>query len=692
MAINNPYVPGDPYSYDLKWIVSHIKELDTIYESIDSIIAEQIYKAFQESNLINFKTTEEMLQATLEDGAVVLTDGYHEPGDGGTMIYLIQGFTPEMCLLDYYLTLPGNKIAIPVILFPYVTPVMFGAYGDGIADDTEAFAQAMKMHKPVNLIAKTYLISETMTAEDDLMTISNGTIKMNAETETGFIYVDQAEYVTIKDIYFEGSGVAMPTGSMGAYTAVKAYRADHLTIDNCSIRNVSNGGLFILESSYVTVTNNTLSNFANLDAYGAIVVGYGINQIDMGFQTIQNNTIDGGHFGIECQGWQHDVNISNNKTKNNYGYGILCYLYELDVSSRFQNVQIVSNLVENIHHNTNVGYYNGMGIYAQTIDKLTISNNVLNNIMLDRPDAGSPNRTLAPGAISIAGGEEVVCTGNVVDSSVIDGIDIIDVASSTIGNIVSNNMVNDAAIHGIHVQAAQNVVVADNVFSGTTETGVVVLSHPVKETENVVVTGNMIRCSAQVSLTIGKGTGTLSKNIVVSNNIMTNHTNRGASISDVDTLVFTGNTMTASAAVSNWAVAFTNVDNLISSGNIINGSSSKHYYGGFYFNAVNGSFSGNITKGIVTDSRMYQINSSDITLTNCIDDDHAIPHTAMYSMHYNPTVAGPQFFVFNTMPTTGTYARGSVAFNSVAASGQPAFWICTAAGTPGTWKAGPTIA
>lgn len=27
MAINNPYVPGDPYSYDLKWIVKQLKAL-----------------------------------------------------------------------------------------------------------------------------------------------------------------------------------------------------------------------------------------------------------------------------------------------------------------------------------------------------------------------------------------------------------------------------------------------------------------------------------------------------------------------------------------------------------------------------------------------------------------------------------------------------------------------------------------
>ena len=689
---NNPYIPGDPYSYDLKWLVARVKELENIYDAIDSKIAEQIYKAFQESNLINFKTTEEMLEATLEDGTVVLTDGYHYPGDGGTMIYLIQGFTPEMCQLDYYLTLPGNKIAIPVILFPYVTPVMFGAYGDGIEDDTAAFTQAMKMNKPVNLIAKTYLISETMTAENDLMTISNGTIKMNAEAEKGFIYVDQAEYVTIKDIYFEGSGVAMPTGSYGNYTAVQAYRADHLTIDNCSVKNVSNGGFFILESSYVTVTNNTLSDFANRDAYGAIVVGYGINQIDMGFQTIQNNTIDGGHFGIECQGWQHDINISNNKTRNNYGYGIVLYRYQLDASSKFKNAQVIGNLVENTHHNTSVGYYNGMGIYAQTIDRVTISDNIVNNSMLDRPDAGSPNRTLSPGAISISGSEEVTCTGNVINNSVIDGIDVVDVASDTIGNIVANNVINDAAVHGIHGQALQNVIVSGNIISGTSQEGIILLSHPLKETENVIIDSNIVRCVSGFGISVVKGTGTVSQEIAITNNTMSNQTTRNMTVTDVKKAVVTGNTMVASGTVSNYAVYMNNVSSSVINGNMVNGGT-NNYYGGYYLNNVTSSaFSSNVTKGVNSVNEVYRkAGTSDITVTSCVDDLHTVPFSEGYAMHYSRTVAAPDFFSENMTPASGTHARGSIAFNTVPAAGQPIFWVCTAAGTPGTWVAGPTL-
>jgi hypothetical protein len=36
-------------------------------------------------------------------------------------------------------------------------------------------------------------------------------------------------------------------------------------------------------------------------------------------------------------------------------------------------------------------------------------------------------------------------------------------------------------------------------------------------------------------------------------------------------------------------------------------------------------------------------------------------------------------------PVRGTWARGSVRFNVAAAIGQPKGWVCTVAGTPGTW-------
>lgn len=43
MAINNPYIPGDPYSYDLKWIVEQVKHAIELYEPLhDEFVALQL--------------------------------------------------------------------------------------------------------------------------------------------------------------------------------------------------------------------------------------------------------------------------------------------------------------------------------------------------------------------------------------------------------------------------------------------------------------------------------------------------------------------------------------------------------------------------------------------------------------------------------------------------------------------------
>ncbi len=64
------------------------------------------------------------------------------------------------------------------------------------------------------------------------------------------------------------------------------------------------------------------------------------------------------------------------------------------------------------------------------------------------------------------------------------------------------------------------------------------------------------------------------------------------------------------------------------------------------------------------------------------------PYIALSSGGGNPFVgafAHVKFYVGAAAPTSGTYARGDRFFNSLPAVGQPKSWVCTVAGTPGTW-------
>lgn len=168
MAINNPYIPGDPYSYDLKWLVAKVKEILAQLGTLDEAIEAKIFEGFLEHSIVQFKTVPEMLAADITDGSIVLTLGYHEAGDMGGLFYLVKDFNPSQCALDYFLTLDNNnQIAIPVIVTDYVTPEMFGAKRDGSTDDLQALQLAAdvghEQHKEVLLSSGIYLISDTLT-------------------------------------------------------------------------------------------------------------------------------------------------------------------------------------------------------------------------------------------------------------------------------------------------------------------------------------------------------------------------------------------------------------------------------------------------------------------------------------------------------------------------------------------------
>lgn len=51
------------------------------------------------------------------------------------------------------------------------------------------------------------------------------------------------------------------------------------------------------------------------------------------------------------------------------------------------------------------------------------------------------------------------------------------------------------------------------------------------------------------------------------------------------------------------------------------------------------------------------------------------------------TPAGNRVRYAAAAPTTGTAKRGDIVFNTLPEAGGAALWVCTTAGSPGTWKA-----
>lgn len=147
MAINNPYVPGDPFSYDLKWLVRKIKEHQIILDGLDERIQNAIIAALEDLDQLGpkyFESAADLIGSDLKDKSIAYIEGFYAPSDGGANLYYVTTDYNDIIGADFYLTLDGpNRWALPIIVTPYVMPEMFGAKGDGIEDDTTAIQTAI---------------------------------------------------------------------------------------------------------------------------------------------------------------------------------------------------------------------------------------------------------------------------------------------------------------------------------------------------------------------------------------------------------------------------------------------------------------------------------------------------------------------------------------------------------------------
>lgn len=323
MAINNPYIPGDPYSYDLKWLVAKVKEILAQLGTLDEAIEAKIFEGFLEHSIVQFKTVPEMLAADITDGSIVLTLGYHEAGDHGGLFYLVKDFNPSQCALDYFLTLDNNKqIAIPVIVTPYVTPEMFGAYGDNTNDDSDSFEAALK-YPAVILSDKSYKIGRQITTTSPVHLSGVGSEKSQIYSDassfafvftTGSIAWRASEYIIEKlSIHCDGGCVKMSNATQSALRDCRFYNVREADTDNV---------LFTNESHFSTIENCYV--------YGGngIVVDDDTNGI-----SIKNNYVTYCNKAIYIKGGHEDEVLHNDVE----GFSVMPYF----IACSSSNIEII---------------------------------------------------------------------------------------------------------------------------------------------------------------------------------------------------------------------------------------------------------------------------------------------------------------------------------------------------------------
>lgn len=103
---------------------------------------------------------------------------------------------------------------------------------------------------------------------------------------------------------------------------------------------------------------------------------------------------------------------------------------------------------------------------------------------------------------------------------------------------------------------------------------------------------------------------------------------------------------------------------------------------------------GTVIEGNVFQPGTTAINVSDpLAVRTTIGENTYLAGQFVYATHNSGTQTSYRGQIFsNATPTGGTWQIGEVVWDPSPVSGQPAFRVCSVAGTPGTWIAGPNLA
>jgi hypothetical protein len=146
----------------------------------------------------------------------------------------------------------------------------------------------------------------------------------------------------------------------------------------------------------------------------------------------------------------------------------------------------------------------------------------------------------------------------------------------------------------------------------------------------------------------------------------------------VGMLAIIGNTLTSGVTPSIFRIAFGDVicSGARTNNNIVN---SANFYKVSYDNNATGSVE--ISGFLTNDQTTADVNNEPTpTVTRRINDNsYSGPNFSKYQLNGKNVNSG------TTAPTSGTWAVGDVVWNTAPASGLPTFWVCSVAGTPGTW-------
>ncbi len=472
----------------------------------------------------------------------------------------------------------------------------------------------------------------------------------------------------VRNLWIEGPGVASAVSSTYTQCGFRAITATRCHSEGCVYSGWAGGGVFIQDASFCKIVQNS---FHDAQTMPLVTDAFGTADITMWGSCVSclvdgNSSDSGAAYGIVLQTVSGATQtakknrIIGNTIVGSLNYGILVYNYSNGTPPVVNNIYdtlIEGNAIEEVY-----GFYNnpatgnkdyGAGIYVLSAERTIVVGNTVRDVCKN-----TNGSSLTPAGISINATSKAVVEANIIDTSAWYGIFVVDTLQLGSGaSQASSSYVPDGF-----------VIVKGNSIRGTSRHGVYIQNkHKVKCLGNTIDTVSTASMSGIVTESTLTGTTypTL-KWLSIDGNSIYSVTSSGIQVSNATGPSVNSNTID----IGSTGIFLDAIDATVNGNNIRNITLGSGRGMDIRSTGTNSTVTGNrisaCTVGILAGHRCTFDDTND--LTGC---------TTKWSGSY----AGWQA----AAPAAGTWVLNDRVRQSVATAGQPKAWVCTVAGTPGTW-------
>lgn len=509
---------------------------------------------------------------------------------------------------------------------PWVDVRAFGAVGDGSTDDTDAIQDALDTGKPVYFSkpsAHYKITGELIAATVGQIIFGDGPLSLLKQyTEETNIFRITANRVKVHGLGLEGTSTGSESSLPTSYGAGVVLYA----VEDCEV-----------------VGNYFKNCSAPGQTAGAAVWLTGSKNC-----LVRDNLIDGSFAGVNTDAW-----VTDSVSRRNIITGNIISNVKYGYSGDFQGAQ-TANCIGDVVEGNVVYNFTSYGIIVDLATHFAINNNHVTGVK------GDANYD-ANGICAIRGSRYGAIDGNIINNCGDNGIVIDDIDGTPCRSIsVTGNSINGCDQDGIQLYTCGQISISGNTITNNGRHGIrSVTGHYPRA---IAITGNTVYKNGQYGIYLfDPQSFTIQGNIISRNGQAASNTYDGIYMTKV----------------------YLDLESILISGNIfedanVDGSETQRYA----VNIASGSYAASWTI-------VYANNADTGQVTGAINDPTAgvykIGNTSETSARILK-ISGKFHHGSDAAPTTGTWAAGDVVYNTAPTAGGYLGWVCTTAGTPGTWK------